>query len=117
MPVIEATAVGLFLFDSLDRAAEAAVALRSLSPDACDLLDKRHLTLARTAKPAFEQLIPPVADAALLVEFSDADVQTAAMRFDEAARRLLGTRPLCIDVRRAEDAAEKSLLWELSRSA
>ena len=117
VPVNEATAVGLFLFDSLDRAAEAAVALRSLSPDACDLLDKRHLTLARTAKPAFEQLIPPVADAALLVEFSGADVQTAAMRFDEAARRLLGTRPLCIDVRRAEDAAEKSLLWELSRSA
>jgi hypothetical protein len=30
-----------------------------LSPDACDLLDKRHLTLARAAKPAFDQLIPP----------------------------------------------------------
>jgi FAD/FMN-containing dehydrogenase/Fe-S oxidoreductase len=117
VPADEATAVGLFLFDSLDRAAEAAIMLRSLSPDACDLLDKRHLTLARTAKPAFDQLIPPVADAALLVEFSDADEKTAAVRFDEAARRVLGPRPLCIDVRRAEDAAEKAMLWELSRSA
>jgi FAD/FMN-containing dehydrogenase/Fe-S oxidoreductase len=117
VPVDEATAVGLFLFDSLDRAAEAAIALRPLSPDACDLLDKRHLTLARSAKPAFDQLIPPVADAALLVEFSDADEQAAAARFDDAARRLLGPRPLCIDVRRAEDAAEKAVLWELSRSA
>jgi FAD/FMN-containing dehydrogenase len=117
VPADEATAVGLFLFDSLDRAAEAAIVLRSLSPDACDLLDKRHLTLARTAKPAFDQLIPPVADAALLVEFSDADEKTAAVRFDEAARRMLGPRPLCIDVRRAEDAAEKAVLWELSRSA
>jgi FAD/FMN-containing dehydrogenase/Fe-S oxidoreductase len=117
VPADEATAVGLFLFDSLDRAAEAAIMLRSLSPDACDLLDKRHLTLARTAKPAFDQLIPPVADAALLVEFSDADEKTAAVRFDEAARRMLGPRPLCIDVRRAEDAAEKAVLWELSRSA
>ncbi len=116
VPTDEATAVGLFLFDSLDRAAEAAIMLRSLSPNACDLLDKRHLTLARTAKPAFDQLIPPVADAALLVEFSDADEKTAAARFDEAARRMLGPRPLCIDVRRAEDAAEKAMLWELSRS-
>lgn len=117
VPVDEATAVGLFLFDSLDRAAEAAIALRPFSPDACDLLDKRHLTLARSARPAFDQLIPPVADAALLVEFSGADEQAAATRFDEVARRLQGPRPLCIDIRRAEDAAEKAVLWELSRSA
>ena len=112
----DATAVGLFLFDSLDRAAEAALRLRPLSPDACDLFDKRHLTLARSAKPAFDQLIPSVADAGLLVEFSGGDEQQAAARFDEAARRLQGSRPLCIDVRRAEDAAEKAMLWELSRS-
>lgn len=112
----DATAVGLFLFDSLDHAAKAALAMRSLRPDACDLFDKRHLTLARSAKPAFDQLIPPIADAALLVEFSDADGQSAAERFDDAAGRLLGPRPLCIDVRRAEDAAEKAMLWELSRS-
>ena len=116
VPAADATAVGLFLFDSLDRAAEAALAMRSLLPDACDLFDKRHLTLARSAKPAFDQLIPPVADAALLVEFSAVDEQAAAARFDDAAKRLLGARPLCIDVRRAEDAAEKAMLWELSRS-
>jgi FAD/FMN-containing dehydrogenase/Fe-S oxidoreductase len=116
VPVEEGTAVGLFLFESLDHAAQAAIALRQFSPDACDLFDKRHLTLARSAKPAFEQLIPPVADAALLVEFSGADEQAAAGRFDDAARRLLGPRTLCIDVRRAENAAEKAALWELSRS-
>ena len=116
VPAEAATAVGLFLFDSLDRAAEAALMLRPLSPEACDLFDKRHLTLARSAKPAFDQLIPPIADAALLVEFSGVDEQAAAMRFDDASRRLLGPRPLCIDVRRAEDAAEKAVLWELSRS-
>ncbi len=116
VPVEAHTAVGLFLFDSLDRAAEAAVRLRPLSPDACDLFDKRHLTLARSAKPAFDQLIPPIADAGLLVEFTAADEQAAAARFDEAARRLQGPRALCIDVRRAEGAAEKAALWELSRS-
>ena len=116
VPAGKATAVGLFLFDSLDCAAEAALVLRPLAPDACDLFDKRHLTLARSAKPAFDQLIPPVADAALLVEFSSEDAQAAAARFDEAAKRLLVPRPLCIDVRRAEDDVEKAVLWELSRS-
>ena len=116
VPTDDATAVGLFLFDSLDRAAEAALRLRPLSPDACDLFDKRHLTLARSAKPTFDQLIPSVADAGLLVEFSGDGEQAAAARFDEAARRLQGPRPLCIDVRRAENAAEKAMLWELSRS-
>ena len=116
VPAEAATAVGLFLFDSLDRAAEAAIRLRPLAPDACDLFDKRHLALARTAKPAFDQLIPPVADAALLVEFSADDEMAAAARFDEAARRLQGPRPLCIDVRRATDAADRAGLWQLSRS-
>jgi FAD/FMN-containing dehydrogenase/Fe-S oxidoreductase len=116
VPDDAATAVGLFLFDSLDQAATAALALRPLAPDACDLFDKRHLTLARTARPAFEELIPPVAAAGLLVEFSAADDQAAAARFDEAARRLQGPRALCIDVRRAEGNAEKAALWELSRS-
>jgi FAD/FMN-containing dehydrogenase/Fe-S oxidoreductase len=116
VPADNATAVGLFLFDSLDRAAAAALRLRPLSPDACDLFDKRHLTLARSARPVFEQLIPAVADAGLLVEFSGANAQAAAARFEEAVRRLQGSRPLCIDVRRAEDAAEQAVLWELSRS-
>jgi FAD/FMN-containing dehydrogenase/Fe-S oxidoreductase len=116
VPLHASTAVGLFLFDSLDQAAEAAVRLRPLAPDACDLFDKRHLTLARSAKPMFDQLIPPVAGAGLLVEFAADDEQAAAARFNEAARRLQGPRALCIDFRRAEGAAEKAALWELSRS-
>jgi FAD/FMN-containing dehydrogenase/Fe-S oxidoreductase len=116
VPAETATAVGLLLFDSLDRAAEAALAMRPFGPDACDLFDKRHLALARSKTPAFEQLIPPVADAGLLVEFSGPDDTSAAARFDEAVRRLQGPRSPCIDVRRAEDAADKAVLWELSRS-
>jgi len=116
-PLAAATTVGLFLFDTLDQAAEAALKLRPLAPDACDLSDGRHLTLARSARPVFEQLIPPVAGASLLVEFSAADEQAAADRFEQATRRLQGPRPLCIDVRRAEDAAERAVMWELSRGA
>jgi len=116
VPVDTVAAVGLLLFDSLDRAAEAALRLAELGPDACDLFDKRNLALARSARPAFDLLIPPVADAGLLVEFSAADAAAAAARFEAAVARLQSPRRLFIDVRRAEDADESALLWELSRS-
>jgi FAD/FMN-containing dehydrogenase len=116
VPADVATAVGLFLFDSLERAAEAALRLAALAPDACDLFDKRNLALARSARPAFDLLIPPVADAGLLVEFSAATPAAAVTRFDDAARRLQSPRRMFIDVRRAEDEDEAALLWDLSRS-
>jgi len=115
VPADPATAVGLLLFDSLDAAARAAIRLAPLGPSACDLFDKRHLALARDARVAFNLLIPPVADAGLLVEFVAADGDAAAARLEEAIRAVSGARTLCIDVRRAEDAADAALFWELSR--
>ena len=39
-------------------------------PSACDLMDRRLLSLAREADDRFAQLIPPAAEAALLVEMT-----------------------------------------------
>ena len=115
-----ATAVGLILFDSLDKAAEAALRLRPLGPSACDLFDKRHLMLARKAKVAFDLLIPPVADAGLLIEFSAAEPRQCQAKLDEALRLAQAARwgsgRLAIDARRAEDAFDAELFWELSRN-
>ncbi|MEI7781168.1 MAG: FAD-binding oxidoreductase, partial [Planctomycetota bacterium] len=115
VPVDGATAVGLLLFESLEKAAEAALRLAPLGPSACDLFDKRHLALARSAKVHFDLLIPPVADAGLLVEFSSDDPAACSGKLDEALRRISGVKRLCIDVRRAEDAIDAALFWELSR--
>jgi FAD/FMN-containing dehydrogenase/Fe-S oxidoreductase len=114
-PADPGSAVALVLFESLDAAARAALRLAPLGPSACDLFDKRHLALARDARVAFELLIPPVADAGLLVEFSAPDPRAAAGRLEEAIRLVDGPRKLCIDVRRAEDAADVALFWDLSR--
>ena len=115
-----ATAVGLILFDSLDKAAEAALRLRPLGPSACDLFDKRHLMLASKAKVAFDLLIPPVADAGLLIEFSAAEPRQCQAKLDEALRLAQAARwgsgRLAIDARRAEDAFDAELFWELSRN-
>jgi FAD/FMN-containing dehydrogenase/Fe-S oxidoreductase len=116
VPEDGAVAVGLLLFESLEKAAEAALRLRPLGPSACDLFDKRHLALARSAKVSFDLLIPPVADAGLLVEFSGDDPATCGARLDEAIGMLQRVRGLCLDVRRAEDAFDARLFWELSRN-
>ena len=117
VPADGATAVGLMLFDSLDKAAEAAVVVRGLGPSACDLFDKRHLALARGTKPAFDVLIPPVAEAGLLVEFTADEAGECDARLDEALAAVQRPRTGCIDVRRAENEADAAFFWELSRTA
>ena len=58
----------LLMFESLDKAARASAEILALGPAACDLVDRRHLSLAREISPAFERFIPPETEAALLVE-------------------------------------------------
>ncbi|NDC53258.1 MAG: FAD-binding oxidoreductase [Planctomycetia bacterium] len=108
-------AVALVLFDALEKAADAALRLAARGPSACDLFDRRHLALARGAKVTFDLLIPPAAEAGLLVEFSAATPRESRARLDDALERLLGVRRLCLDVRRAEDDHDTALFWELSR--
>ena len=115
VPVDAAVAVALVLFDSLEKAGQASLRISALGPSACDLFDKRHLALARGSRVDFDLLIPPVADAGLLIEFSDTDIATANARLDDAIRRLQGVKRLCLDIRRAEDASDAAMFWDLSR--
>ena len=116
VPAAGAAAVGLVLFDSLERAADAALRIAALGPSACDLFDKRHLALARGTKPAFDLLIPSVAEAGLLVEFTAADRRQANLRLEDALRLVQRSRKPCLDVRRAEDDFDAAFFWELSRN-
>jgi Fe-S oxidoreductase len=111
-----ATAVGLLLFDSLETAAEAALRLLPLTPSACDLFDRRHLALARGARPSFDLLIPPVAEAGLLVEFTANEPADCNARLEQALASIHRGRRGCIDIRRAEDAHDSAFFWELSRN-
>jgi FAD/FMN-containing dehydrogenase/Fe-S oxidoreductase len=116
VPADAATAVGLLLFDSLEKAAEAAVRILPLGPSGCDLFDKRHLALARGAKPAFDLLIPPVAEAGLLVEFTSDEPRECNARLDDAFATAQRGRRACLDSRRADDPTDAAFFWELSRN-
>jgi len=116
VPQDPASAVGLLLFDSLEAAAEAALRILPLGPSACDLFDRRHLALAREARPSFDLLIPPVAEAGLLIEFAAAEPADCNARLEQALALMRRGRRGCIDVRRADDAHDAAFFWELSRN-
>jgi FAD/FMN-containing dehydrogenase/Fe-S oxidoreductase len=116
VPQDPASAVGLLLFDSLETAAEAALRILALGPSACDLFDRRHLALARESRPSFDLLIPPVAEAGLLIEFTASEPADCNARLEQALALMRRGRRGCIDVRRADDAHDAAFFWELSRN-
>jgi FAD/FMN-containing dehydrogenase/Fe-S oxidoreductase len=60
--------VALLFFSRITDAARVSAELRSLPIRACDLVDRRLLSLAREADPRYAELIPQGAEAMLLVE-------------------------------------------------
>ncbi|MFM8579751.1 MAG: FAD-linked oxidase C-terminal domain-containing protein, partial [Planctomycetaceae bacterium] len=108
--------VGLLFFESLELAAVAASRLIEFHPSACDIFDKRHLTLARAASHALEAIVPRSADACLLVEFSGDDAAGVNARLDAAIARIEAVDRLSMVVRRASDPDETSLYWSLARN-
>jgi FAD/FMN-containing dehydrogenase/Fe-S oxidoreductase len=70
--------VAMLLFAKLSDAVESVQLIALREPSACDLLDRRLLSLGREADPRFAELIPQAAEAALIVEhtgYSDLDVR------------------------------------------
>ena len=83
-PLPKHRGVVLLLFDRLESAAKAVMEILPLRPSACDLMDRRHLSLARESTVQYDLLIPPETEAALLVE---QDGDTLARRCATSWRR------------------------------
>ncbi len=71
-PVPEYKTAILFFSDSIRNAAKAAKEAIHLNIDSCDLMDRRHLHLVAETDARIDLLIPPEAEAALLI-FCSAD--------------------------------------------
>ncbi len=67
-PLPEHRGIVLLLFQSLMKAVDAVQEIAPLQPSACDLLDRRVLTLGRESDSRFARMISPQAEAALIVE-------------------------------------------------
>lgn len=105
----------LLLFESLDKAAHAVAEIARLEPAACDLMDRRHLSLARETDVRYELLIPGETEAMLLVEFhadSRADLRD---KLDHVVDLIQFKAELAAASYVAEDEADFQLYWGLAQ--
>ena len=108
--------VVLLLFDSLEKASRAAIQILSWQPSACDLMDRRHISLARETEVRFDLLIPAETEAVLLVEQEGDE----ALEVRDALRQLVDAicrrDRLAFGARQAFDPEETELFWRLSNT-
>ena len=108
-PVAPATSSILASFPTLEGAAEAAAAARSVGASACELLDRTFLEIARRTD------IPEGTEAVLLAEVEgvdDADARASAHALDRAFQRAGAS-----SVRVALDPEDETGVWELRHAA
>ncbi|QDU90136.1 Anaerobic glycerol-3-phosphate dehydrogenase subunit C [Pirellulimonas nuda] len=110
-----ASGVALLLFDSLDRAAQAVECVAPLGPSACDLMDRRHISLARDMDVRYELMIPGAAESVLLVEFFGADQDEVDDRLHRAIDTAQRESALAAGSLIAADDLDRELFWRLSK--
>lgn len=105
----------LLIFDSLDKAANAVLELQPLEPMACDLMDRRHLNLARENDVRYELLIPGEAEALLLVEQEGGSAAEVRAKLEEVVELVQYKTGLAAVSHIAEDESDFQLYWGLAR--
>ncbi|MCC6494073.1 MAG: FAD-binding protein [Pirellulales bacterium] len=105
----------LFFFTSLEAAAQAAAELAGRRIRACDLMDRRHLSLARETDPRYEFLIPVEAEAVLIVECDARSAEQLSESLHELRALLVERLKLASSVHAAIDLDDQDMLWRLAR--
>ncbi|MGQ0636862.1 MAG: anaerobic glycerol-3-phosphate dehydrogenase subunit C [Planctomycetaceae bacterium] len=105
--------VVLLLFGNIESAMKAIQAIAPQQPSACDLLDRRLLTLAREADRRFEELIAAGAEAALIVEqtgFTPSQIRNRIAMVVRTVRRMIDAQAVAHE---AYTPGEVDFLWSL----
>ena len=103
----------LLSFGSLEGAVRAVADIAADRPSACDLLDRRLLTLARETDTRFERLLPAAAEAALLVEHVGFSENEVAGKLTSLAMRLGELTDSGATAFVARSPEELDFLWSL----
>jgi FAD/FMN-containing dehydrogenase/Fe-S oxidoreductase len=105
----------LLLFNSLDKAAHAVSVIAPLGVAACDLMDRRHMTLARETDVRYELLIPGEAEAVLLVEENADSREELKAKLNEVVEVSQYKTGLAAASQIAEDETEFQLYRKLAQ--
>ena len=111
-----ASGVVLLFFDRLENAAQAALEAREMSAVACDIMDRRLLSIARDLDSRYRRLLPPEAEAMLLIEMEGDSAGDVRTRLDDLVRRIHHQQHLAFATWRATEEEEIKLAWDLIRN-
>ena len=114
-PIPKQRGLCLLFFDRLESAATAASEAKSLGVSACDLMDRRILSLARDLDPRYAQAIPREAEAMLLVEQQAEESSQVLETLQQVAMRWQRRRRLAFGFHLALSPDEYDLFRRLTR--
>jgi FAD/FMN-containing dehydrogenase/Fe-S oxidoreductase len=107
--------VVLFFFERLETAALAAVDIAKLGADACDLMDRRLLSIAREKDPEYARVIPPDAEGMLLVEFQDENPMELHKKLKELVQKIKRRYKEPFDYQITLETEQRNRYWRLAR--
>ena len=112
-PLPAARGVIVLLFERLEQAALASLEIRRLGAVACDLFDRRLLSIARDLDVRFDVLIPNATEALLLVEVQDETRAEVRDRLREIDDRIRHSGRMAFDSVKTQEPDEIDLYWQL----
>ena len=115
LPIPRHRGAALLCFDSLDKASRAVLDIAPLSPSACDLLDRRYLSLAVEADPSRAGLVPEDTEAVLVVEQQGNRQGEVRDRLREIIDKLQETHRLSFGAVRTFEQHEVRQVWDLAQ--
>lgn len=116
LPLLEARGMTVLMFSSMAEALQAMQLLLILEPEACDLLDRRLLSLGLEADEDLAAVIHPDAEAGLFVEFSGQSTEEIQRRLNNANRMLVGMESDLLRQSTTTDVDEVERLWSLPQN-
>jgi len=105
----------LLFFPTLDSAARTALELAPRRPRACDMMDRRHLSLARELDPRYELMIPADAEAVLHIELEGPSAEQVRESIRDVEDLALNRLHLAVGSHVALDADDRQVIGQLAR--
>lgn len=103
----------VMMFASMDAALQSMQLLLILEPNACDLLDRRLLSLGRDADERYHDVIHPNAEAGLFIEFNGVSAADIERRIANAKTLIQSADFQHAITRVAVDLEDVEFLWTL----
>ncbi len=117
MPIPEHRILSAMMFGSMDDALRAVQLLLDLDPSACDLLDRRLLSLAQESDPRWEEVVYTGAEAGLFLEFTGSNESEIYERLIDAGEVLTRAEIRHVVTETATSPEMVDSLWKLPQAA